>query len=349
MKLTHIPFTPPVRMETASIRQSPQAWQNHGYELADLANGQTWSAPDSRLQSTAGLPNDPDELADPTTSQPWSPPASRYQSTAALQPPTHDLAAFEAGPQWSADDRDVQALPRADGGQAAWLLLAACFGLEALVWGFPFSYGIFQDYYASEGLFTESSDGIAAIGTTATGLMYFAAPFVAVAGQRWPLWRRPVMCAGAALMVLSLVAASFCNSVAGLLATEGVLYAVGGVVTYFPAIQYIDEWFVARKGLAYGVVWAGTGSAGIVVPFFSQWLLDSYGFRTTLRVWAVILAVLIPPMLWCIKGRLPVTASSSFRPIDIGYIKRAAFWVFEISIMFEGTSQSMVPLIFRGC
>ena len=51
----------------------------------------------------------------------------------------------------------------------------------------------------------------------------------------------------------------------------------------------IDEWFVARKGLAYGVVWTGTGVSGATVPFLLQWLLDTYGFRTALRVWAIVL------------------------------------------------------------
>lgn len=91
------------------------------------------------------------------------------------------------------------------------------------------------------------------------------------------------------MIVLSMVAASFCNTVGGLLATQGVLYAIGGLTLYFPAMIFVDEWFIARKGLAYGVMWAGSGSAGVVVPFLLQWLLDNYGFRTALRVWAVVL------------------------------------------------------------
>lgn len=38
-------------------------------------------------------------------------------------------------------------LPPADRGRAAYLFLFACFMIEALVWGFPFSFGIFQEYY----------------------------------------------------------------------------------------------------------------------------------------------------------------------------------------------------------
>jgi hypothetical protein len=97
------------------------------------------------------------------------------------------------------------------------------------------------------------------------------------------------MWAGGVLIVVAMLAASCCNTVGGLLATQGVLYAMGGLFLYFPALVFLDEWFVSRKGLAYGVMWAGSGSAGVVVPFLLQWLLDDYGFRTALRVWAVVL------------------------------------------------------------
>jgi len=57
-----------------------------------------------------------------------------------------------------------RSISRADGGRDAWLFLAACFMVEALVWGFPFSFGIFQEYYGSHEPFA-SSGNIATIGT----------------------------------------------------------------------------------------------------------------------------------------------------------------------------------------
>lgn len=41
---------------------------------------------------------------------------------------------------------------------------------------------------------------------------------------------------------------------------EGVLYAIGGSLLYSPAMFYVDEWFVKKKGLAFGVMWAGVGA-----------------------------------------------------------------------------------------
>ena len=95
-------------------------------------------------------------------------------------------------------------------------------------------------------------------------------------------------------------------------------------------------------------MWAGTGSAGVVVPFLLQWLLDSYGFRTALRVWALVIvsnaqrwsaeyatltctqAIGLTPCLLIVKGRLPVTASNALRLNDLQFLKGLSFWLLEL-------------------
>lgn len=159
--------------------------------------------------------------------------------------------------------------------------------------------------------------------------MYFLAPFVAIAVQRWPQYRRRASCCGLLIMVAGLLAASFCHSIAGLVGTQGVLYAIGGLAAYFPAMSMISEWFIKRRGLAFGTMWAGTGIAGTVMPFLLQWLLDSYGYRTTLRVWAITVGLLASPCIYFIRPRLPVASASDFRPIEIAFLKHAQFWIFQ--------------------
>lgn len=58
----------------------------------------------------------------------------------------------------------VQPPPR-DGGINAWLFLAACFAIEALVWGFAFTYGVFQAYYSDIPQFKDGN--IPVVGTCA--------------------------------------------------------------------------------------------------------------------------------------------------------------------------------------
>jgi hypothetical protein len=61
---------------------------------------------------------------------------------------------------------DAVRLPKPDEGKEAWLFLSACFMMEALVWGFPFAFGLFQEYYSTHQPFASSSN-IAVIGTCA--------------------------------------------------------------------------------------------------------------------------------------------------------------------------------------
>ena len=116
--------------------------------------------------------------------------------------------------------------------------------------------------------------------------MFIPAPIISLVLQRAPRFRRPCMLLGLAITIVSLVAASFCNTVPGLIGTQGILFAIGGTTAYFPGMQFIDEWFVRRRATAFAVVWAGAPLAGVIIPFLMQWLLDTYGFRTALRVYA---------------------------------------------------------------
>jgi len=195
-------------------------------------------------------------------------------------------------------------LPPVDGGKDAWCFLFAIFVLEAVIWGLcvvpvivrhasqllmsnrPYSFGVFQEYYSAHPLFANST-GISAIGSTTLGLMYLPAPLLSLALQRWPRVRLPFMISGLALVIVALIAASFCSTVPGLIGTQGVLYAVGSIIFYFPGMQILDEWFVKRRATAFATVWAGAPLGGVVFPFVTQWLLDSYGFRTALRVYAI--------------------------------------------------------------
>lgn len=75
---------------------------------------------------------------------------------------------------------------------------------------------------------------------------------------------------------------------AHLILTQGILYGIGGALLYNPFLFYLDEWFIKRKGLAYGIFFSGTGLCGSFIPAILEWGLDNYGFRLTLRIWALV-------------------------------------------------------------
>lgn len=225
-------------------------------------------------------------------------------------PPVDNVDLEKANPARPASTSSSESakIPRADGGRDAWLFLAACFVFEALVWGFPFSFGVFQSYYSTHAPFDNSPKGIAAVGTCSTGVMYLFAPISLYILEAFPSIRRFSSMVGLVIATGALVASSFSTQVWHLIATQGVLYAIGGSLLYSPTMFYLDEWFVDKKGFAFGVMWAGVGASGLVFPFALKALLDKWGFANTLRVWSIILFFLCTPLIYFIKSRLPTTS-----------------------------------------
>ncbi|KAI4194353.1 MAG: hypothetical protein LQ346_003709 [Caloplaca aetnensis] len=111
-------------------------------------------------------------------------------------------------------------LPEADRGKHAWLFLAGCFMVEALIWGFPFSFGVFQEYYTTHEPFSLHPSGIAAIGTSSTGIMYLSCPLLFAAFKRWPQIRRSSLLVGLVINTLAIVASSFATAVSHLILTQ---------------------------------------------------------------------------------------------------------------------------------
>ncbi|KFZ03856.1 hypothetical protein V502_10603 [Pseudogymnoascus sp. VKM F-4520 (FW-2644)] len=238
----------------------------------------------------------------------------------------------------------VDAPRRADGGKDAWLFLAAGTVIEALVWGFSFSFGVFQDYYTTHEPFAGATN-IASVSTTATGIMYMAGLILFPAYKTWPKLAERSKWVGLPLMAAALIGASFANNVNHLLVTQGVLFGLGGSIVYYPALVFLDTWFIERKGLAYGIMWGGTGAAGLCIPFTTNWLLNAYGFRTTLRIWAVVITIVSAPLIYFLRARVAPPQSS--RPVrqGLGFLRTRTFWLLQIGLTMESLGY-FIPSIY---
>lgn len=87
--------------------------------------------------------------------------------------------------------------------------------------------------------------------------MYLSAPLVFGFLARYPRSKRPSIVVGLVVMCMALGLSSLSQTVTHLIISQGVFYAIGGSLCYSPTIQFMDEWFVKRKGLAFGVMWVG--------------------------------------------------------------------------------------------
>ncbi|TVY28864.1 Fujikurins efflux protein [Lachnellula hyalina] len=271
--------------------------------------------------------------------QTWDQPESHFQEPISEHSPSQlgDINNIPA----QGEGILIQQLAPADGGAGAWRLLGAAFVFEALLWGDFETPSTFKstwanrNYYSSLPQFAGNSN-VALIGTIAQGACYLGAPASAALAKRFPKFQRQQIWLGWPLCILGLVAGSFTTTLPGLIATQGVMYGVGFVTLTYPIISFIDEWWIARKGMAFGIISAASGASGIFMPFIIEALLKKYGYKTTLRAIAVGMAVLTGPLLPFLKGRLPPAEQSAMGKTNWSFFKKPLFWIFCASTLLQG-------------
>jgi MFS family permease len=266
--------------------------------------------------STASMPREPSSIPLATLPSPTQHPEDQN---------ANDITIFTD---------QTPSLPPVDGGPAAWRLLLAAFVFEALLWGFPLSFGVFQAYYSQIPAFTNSAY-ISAIGTTASGISYLGAPIATPLIQRWSQYRVHMILVGWPLCILGLVLGSFANTSGTLLLTQGVMYGVGFIVFYYPILSMVDEFWIKRRGMAYGLLCSASGASGAVMPLIIQALLRKFGHQTTLRAVAVALVVLTGPLIPLLRGRVGQQRSTNFRT-DWSFLKKPLFWTYSVSNVCMG-------------
>ncbi|KAG8716912.1 hypothetical protein FRC09_015033 [Ceratobasidium sp. 395] len=225
-------------------------------------------------------------------------------------------------------ERQLAELAPMDKGFGAWSFVASAFILDTLVWGFGYTYGVFQEYFIRQRTFGNASEAaIGSVGTIALAIEYFAAMFVILAAQQWR-HRIPVImwtCLG--ICCLSLVCASFATR-------ASVGFGIGGGGVYAPIVVYLSEWFSVRKGLACAIIFCGAGAGGMIYPILVNFLLEGLGFRWALRVWAAYVLASGALSLVFMKPRLPLIRPSATQNISLWNRVRRQHWSFVYSPLF---------------
>lgn len=138
------------------------------------------------------------------------------------------------------------------------------------------------------------------------------------------------------LCIGGLAAGSFATTLEALIITQGVMYGVGFLIFYYPILSFVNEFWLERRGMAYGILCASSGMSGIVMPFAVKALLERYGYKTALRIIAVGLAVLTGPLIPLLKGRLPASEHGQATRNSWVCLKRPLFWVYCSSNVVQG-------------
>jgi hypothetical protein len=139
------------------------------------------------------------------------------------------------------------------------------------------------------------------------------------------------------ICILGLVAGSFASDLGTLILTQGVAYGFGFLIFYYPILSMVNEYWVTRRGMAYGLLCGASGLSGTVMPFVIQALLTRYGYRTTLRAVAVALTLLTGPLIPLLKGRLPSSPGQvATHRWNWTFFCSPLFWIYSVSNILQG-------------
>lgn len=73
----------------------------------------------------------------------------------------------------------------------------------------------------------------------------------------------------------------------------GVIVGVGMGGTFVPVASTIARWFVKRRGTMTGIASAGVAAGTMIMPLLANWLISSYGWRTSYTIMGIAVSVLI--------------------------------------------------------
>src|SRR6195952_2452193 len=199
------------------------------------------------------------------------------------------------------------------------------------------SYGVFQEYYSSNWTLKGSRETTGIIGTTSNGVMYLSMPFLfALFSRRWAHLRQTAAVCGAVITCVSFLLSSYSTDVWHLIATQGVLAALGCALIYSPITLSLGEWFnTSNRAVAYGVVLSCKNIVGSSCPFLLRFLIDRYGFRMALRIWTAVAAGSSVFAVFLIPTH-PLSLSPNTRrarKIPWDFLRHHTFWVYTVAIV----------------
>ncbi|ESK83488.1 monocarboxylate permease-like protein [Moniliophthora roreri MCA 2997] len=190
-----------------------------------------------------------------------------------------------------------------EGGPDATRTIIGAFMALFVQFGVMNSFGVFEAQYARVNLQSKSPSDIAWIGTCQFFVFFFSGAFV---GRFFDSFgARPLLFPGAVILVLSLVATSYCYEFYQFFLAQGLLFGIGSSLVFYPALSSITHWYEQKRGRMMGLVTAGSSLGGVMFPIALNHLIPTLGFPLALRIIACICAAILLPASLLIRTRLP--------------------------------------------
>ncbi|HJM21200.1 MAG TPA: MFS transporter [Acidimicrobiales bacterium] len=219
------------------------------------------------------------------------------------------------------------------------MVTGAAFVANFVTFGVLFSFGIFLTPIAES--FNTSTGPVAPLFSTAVCFYYLAG---AVAGRFSDrVGVRPVVAAGAICMTIGLIVSARASALWHLYLVYAPLVGSAVGCCYPPMIGTVGRWFEERRTAAISLVLAGVGMGTFVGPIVSRALIDVWGWRSTLGIYAAFSAVLLAA---CAIASDDPPASPDFKPLGLSAILRSKKFLMLYGALVLGGPGFYAPLAF---
>ncbi|TLD27993.1 major facilitator superfamily transporter 1 [Venturia nashicola] len=165
------------------------------------------------------------------------------------------------------------------------------------------SIGVFQSYYQLTYLHDYLESDISWIGSLGVFIMLAGG---LVVGRLYDMFGpRPLIFAGTFFHVFGLMMASMSTKYYQFILSQGICSPIGICLLVSPATNSAISWFFKKRAFAVGLVAAGSGLGGTILPIMINKLIPQVGFGWAMRIAAFLqLALLILANL-TVRSRVP--------------------------------------------
>ncbi|TBU44223.1 MFS general substrate transporter [Dichomitus squalens] len=190
-----------------------------------------------------------------------------------------------------------------DGGLRAWLVVLGTTSGICATFGFVNAWGVFQAYYEEVTLRNMSPSDIAWIGSLQYALVFM--PGLAF-GRLFDMGylRLPVFVASALLIACTFLTAE-CTKFWHFILCQGFGIGLASGAVFTTAAGVVPHWFQKKLGLALACMAGGSSIGGTIFPIILKNLIESQGFKWTLRITGFIMAAFLIVLNLAIARRLP--------------------------------------------
>lgn len=226
--------------------------------------------------------------------------------------------------------------PAMDGGTRAWLQVVGSFLVFGNLWGLPFAYGTFQNYYELTYLTDETSSNIAWVGTVTMFLLILTG---VISGPLFDLgYFKTMLFAGAAMETFGMFMLSLSTKYWQVFLTQGIVMGLGNGLLYLPGLALVGRSFKKRRAVAMGIVSCGAPVGGIIYTLVFQQLIDTLDFDWTVRVMSFMMLgsyiIAFPLLLWGAHNVGDIGTGQARKLFDKSALRDGPFWSYSIGNTF---------------